>query len=64
MRMTSTAALTLAFGLCVTLAGIHTSPAALGPTRDEKADEENADGRQRRADRARQGWLRKAMQLQ
>ena len=28
MRMTSTAALTLAFGLCVTLAGIHTSPAA------------------------------------
>jgi len=28
MRMTSTGALTLAFGLCVTLAGIHTSPAA------------------------------------
>ncbi len=28
MRITSTAALTLAFGLCVTLAGIHTSPAA------------------------------------
>ncbi len=28
MRMTSTAALTLAFGLCVTLAGIQTSPAA------------------------------------
>ncbi len=28
MRMTSTGAVTLAFGLCVTLAGIHTSPAA------------------------------------
>jgi len=28
MRMTSTVALTLTFGLCVTLAGIHTSPAA------------------------------------
>lgn len=28
MRMTSTAALTLAFGLCVTLAGTQTSPAA------------------------------------
>lgn len=28
MRMTSTAALTLAFGLCVTLAGIQNSPAA------------------------------------
>ena len=28
MRMTSAAALTLAFGLCATLAGIHTSPAA------------------------------------
>lgn len=28
MRMTSTGALTLAFGLCVTLAAIHTSPAA------------------------------------
>ncbi len=28
MRLTSTAALTAAFGLCVTLAGIHTSPAA------------------------------------
>jgi len=28
MRMTSPGALTLAFGLCVTLAGIHTSPAA------------------------------------
>ena len=27
-RITSTAALTLAFGLCVTLAGIQTSPAA------------------------------------
>lgn len=30
MRMISTAALTLAFGLCATLAGIHTSPAAPG----------------------------------
>ena len=28
MRMTSTAALTLGFGLCATLAGIQTSPAA------------------------------------
>lgn len=28
MRMTPTTALTLAFGLCITLAGIHTSPAA------------------------------------
>ena len=28
MRITSPAALTLAFGLCITLAGIHTSPAA------------------------------------
>ena len=28
MRVTSPAALTLAFGLCITLAGIHTSPAA------------------------------------
>lgn len=28
MRMTSTGALTLAFGLCVTFAAIHTSPAA------------------------------------
>ena len=28
MRMTSTTALTLAFGVCITLAGIHTSPAA------------------------------------
>ena len=30
MRMSSTGALTLAFGLCVTLAAIHTSPAAPG----------------------------------
>ena len=30
MRMISTAAVTLAFGCCVTLAGIHTSPAAPG----------------------------------
>ena len=32
MRMTSSGALTLAFGLCVTLAAIHTSPAAPGKT--------------------------------
>jgi len=30
MRLTFTTALTAAFGLCVTLAGIHTSPAASG----------------------------------
>lgn len=28
MRMTSTAAVTLAFGLCVTFAGLHSGPAA------------------------------------
>jgi cytochrome c551/c552 len=32
MRMTPTAALTLAFGLCAALTGIHTIPAAFGKT--------------------------------
>ncbi len=36
MRMTTTAAVTLGFGLCVTLAGIHTSQAKTGHAMKKK----------------------------